>query len=93
MPKFHVLTHLDGVGEVTVEVKATAGKTDAVVSVRPKHKRVVYTGLLSDVAQFVAARHAKAMVAARGLPIPKARKLAALGLLGLLAGVGMWGGH
>ena len=61
--RFKVKTHLDGQSEVTVEIKVTAGGEDAVVGVRPKHSRLEYTGLLSVVAQFVAARHAKELAA------------------------------
>jgi hypothetical protein len=72
--RFKVLTKLDGASEVTVEIKPTAGETDAVVSVRAKHQRMVYTGLLSDVAQFIAHRHAKAIAAANGISVPRPRK-------------------
>lgn len=61
---FQVDCHLDGSSSVMVEIKMTAGGTDAVVTVRPKGRRMVYSGLLSDVAQFIAARHAKAIAAA-----------------------------
>jgi hypothetical protein len=73
--RFKVAVKLDGASEVTVEITPTAGKTDAVVAVRPKHKRIVYTGLLSDVALIVASRHAKALAAANGISVPKPRKL------------------
>jgi hypothetical protein len=73
--RFKVMVKLDGTSEVTVEITPTAGKTDAVVAVRPKHKRIVYTGLLSDVALIVASRHAKALAAANGISVPKPRKL------------------
>lgn len=72
--RFKVACKLDGASEATVEITPTAGKTDAVVAVRPKHKRIVYSGLLSDVAMIVAARHAKAVVAAQGINVPKPRK-------------------
>lgn len=73
--RFKVALKLDGASEATVEIKPTAGGTDAVVSVRPKHKRIVYTGMLSDVAGIVAARHAKALVAQEGIAVPQARKV------------------
>ena len=72
--KFKVMVRLDTAPMVTVEIKKTAGGTDAVVSVRPKHSRRVYTGMLSDVALIVAARDAKAALAAQGVPVPMARK-------------------
>jgi hypothetical protein len=72
--RFKVDVRIDAATSATVEIKATAGKTDAVVSVRPKHSRVVYTGMLSDVAQIVAARHAKALLAQAGINVPQARK-------------------
>jgi hypothetical protein len=72
--KFHVDVRIDRATSATVEVKATAGKTDAIVSVRPKHSRVVYTGRLSDVAEIVVARHCKAMLAGAGITVPAARK-------------------
>lgn len=73
--RFHVDTKLDGKSSVTVEIKPTAGGTDAVVSVRPKGKRTVYTGMLSDAVQFIAARHAKALAAQAGIAVPQSRKL------------------
>ena len=73
--RFKVACKLDGANEVTVEIVPTAGKTDAVISVRPKHKRTVYTGLLSDVALIVASRHAKKLVMDGGGTVPMARKL------------------
>ncbi len=72
--RFHVRTHLDGKSEATVELVEHAGGEDFTVSVRPKHSRMEYTGLLSDVAQFIAARHAKALAAAQGINVPKARR-------------------
>jgi hypothetical protein len=65
--------HLDGQSVVGVTLTETA-RGDFVVAVRPKGKHIVYTGLLSEVAAIVAARHAKALVASRGLPIPKPRR-------------------
>jgi hypothetical protein len=73
--KLKIDTHLDGARQVTVTIKPTAGRTDAVISVRPLHQRMVYTGLLSDAILFVVSRHAKALVASQGLPIPRSRKL------------------
>ena len=72
--RFEVQTHLDGVNTVTVEIAPRSAGDDWIVSVRPKHKRHTYRGMLSDVAQFVAARSAKADAAAAGIPIPKPRK-------------------
>ncbi len=73
--RFKVATKLDGASEVTVEITPAAGGTDAVVTVRPKHKRVKYSGLLSFVAQFVAARDAKLKAQAQGINVPLARKV------------------
>lgn len=70
--RFRVRTHLDGQNEATVELTERAGGGDFVVAVRPLHSRIEYTGLLSDVAQIVAARHAKALAAQRGVTVPKA---------------------
>jgi hypothetical protein len=72
--RFKVACKLDGADEVTVEITPTAGRSDAIVSVRPKHKRNVYSGLLSDVASIVAARHAKAILAQQGIPVPAPRR-------------------
>lgn len=72
--RFRIRCVLDGKREVTVELTEHAGGEDYTVSVRPLGARIEYTGLLSDVAQFVAARHAKALVAARGIAVPQARK-------------------
>jgi hypothetical protein len=73
--RFKVRARLDGKDLLTVEIKPTAGGEDAVVSVRPKHSRLEYTGMLSDVALFIAARHAKALVAQSGIAVPTARKV------------------
>jgi hypothetical protein len=73
--RFKIKAKLDGADEVTVEIKPTAGDNDAIVSVRPKHQRIVYTGLLSDVALIVAARHCKALAAQQGIAVPTARKV------------------
>ena len=68
-----VPVHLDGQSEVSVELTETP-KGDFVVACRPKGKRIVYTGLLSDVVLIVASRHAKALAAAKGVAIPKPRR-------------------
>lgn len=73
--RFKVRAKLDGKDMLTVEIKPTAGGEDAVVSVRPKHSRIEYTGMLSEVALFVAARHAKALAAQAGIAVPVARKV------------------
>ena len=73
--RFKVRARLDGKDEVTVEIKPTAGGEDAVVSVRPKHSRMEYTGMLSDAALYIAAKHAKALAAQAGIAIPHSRKL------------------
>jgi hypothetical protein len=75
LARFNVRARLDGQNEVTVELKVTAGEEDAVVSVRPKHSRRVYTAMLSEVALIVAARHVKALMAQAGLPVPGPRKV------------------
>lgn len=72
--RFKVRARLDGQDTVTVEIKPTAGGEDALVSVRPKYSKREYTALLSDVALIVAAKHAKAMLAAQGIRPPMARK-------------------
>ena len=72
--RFQVRAHLDGQSELTVEMVEHAGGEDFTVNVRPKGSRVVYTGLLSDVALIVASRHAKAVAAARGIAVPRARR-------------------
>ena len=71
--KLKVDVPLDGAPCVTVEVKKTVN--GGIVCVRPKHKRVVYTWNLADVALYVAAKSAKATAAAAGVPIPKPRTL------------------
>ena len=73
--RFKVRARLDGKDLLTVEIKPTAGGEDAVISVRPKHSRIEYTGLLSEVALIVAARHAKVLVAQAGINVPKSRKI------------------
>jgi hypothetical protein len=65
--------HLDGKSEVGVTITTTPAG-DAVVEVRPKGRHIAYTGLLSDLVMVVAARHAKALAAANGSPIPRPRK-------------------
>ena len=69
-----VRAHLDGQNEIGITLTETAGGEDFVVAVRPKGKRLVYTGMLSDVALIVAARHAKALAAANGINVPRARR-------------------
>lgn len=71
---FKVRAWLDGTNELSVEIKPTAGEEDAVVSVRPKGSRRIYTGLLSELALVVAARHAKALAASNGIAVPRARR-------------------
>jgi hypothetical protein len=68
-----VKAHLDGQNEIGVTLTETT-QGDYVVAVRPKGKRLVYTGLLSDVALIVAARHAKALAAQNGIAVPRPRK-------------------
>jgi len=68
-----VRVHLDGQSEVGVTLTETP-QGDFVVACRPKGKRIVYTGLLSDVVQIVAARHAKALAAQAGISVPRPRK-------------------
>jgi hypothetical protein len=65
--------HLDGQSEVSVTLTETP-HGDYVVEVRPKGKRLVYKGLLSDVAAIVAARHAKWLAQQQGIAVPQARK-------------------
>lgn len=72
--RFRIRCSMDGKPEVTVELTEHAGGEDYTVSVRPLGARIEYTGLLSDVAKIVQARHAKAIVASRGLPVPKPRR-------------------
>jgi len=72
--RFKVEAKLDGANEVTVEITPTAGGTDAVVTVRPKHKRVKYSGLLSWAALAIAARDAKQSAQAQGINVPLARR-------------------
>ena len=68
-----VPVHLDGQSEVGVTLTETP-KGDFVIACRPKGKRIEYTGLMSEVVLIVAARHAKALAAAAGHPIPRPRK-------------------
>jgi hypothetical protein len=72
--RFRVNVHLDGKSEATVELVEHAGGGDYTVSVRPLGVRREYTGLLSEVAGIVAARHVKALLAQQGVNVPKARK-------------------
>lgn len=65
--------HLDGQREVSVTFTETP-QGDYVVEVRPKGKRLVYKGLLSDVAAIVAARHCKWLAQQNGTPVPKPRR-------------------
>ncbi len=73
--RFKVQAKLDGANEVTVEITPTAGGTDAVVTVRPKHKRVKYSGLLSWAALAVANHDAKLKAQAMGINVPTQRQL------------------
>lgn len=72
--RFNVRARLDGQHELTVELKVTAGEEDAVMSVRPKHSRRIYTALLSEVALIVAARDAKRVAMSNGIAVPRPRK-------------------
>ena len=65
--------YLDQQSEVGVTLTETP-RGDFVVAVRPKGKHIVYTALLSEVAQIVAARHCKRLAAIKGIPVPKPRK-------------------
>lgn len=76
MRKVHLtvrVPNLDGQKEASVDLTETPAG-DFVIGVRPKGRRILYTGLLSDVAMIVASRHAKALAAAQGTPVPKARR-------------------
>jgi hypothetical protein len=66
-----VPAHLDGQSVVGVTLTETV-RGDFVIAVRPKGRHIVYTGLLSEVALIVAARHCKALAASKGIPVPKA---------------------
>jgi hypothetical protein len=57
--RFKLAYHLDGANAVTVEMKETAAGGDWVVSVRPKGKRRVYTGLLTHAIEGIVYRDAK----------------------------------
>lgn len=72
--RFKVDTKIDGAKQVTVEITPTAGGTDAVFSVRPKHARMTYTIMLSEVVLMAVARSAKQSLAAQGIPVPMPRK-------------------
>lgn len=72
--RFKVDLKLDGASQVTVEITPTAGGTDAVFAVRPKHKRMQYTIMLSEVTLMAVARSAKQTLAAQGIPVPRPRK-------------------
>jgi hypothetical protein len=72
--KLKVAIHLDGTSESTVEIKKTAGGTDGLFTVRPKHKRVKYSLMLSEVALMAVSRAAKQTAASQGIPIPVPRK-------------------
>jgi hypothetical protein len=71
--RLDVPVYLDGQHTVGVTLTETP-QGDYVIACRPKGKRIVYTGLLSDVVQIVASRHAKALAAAAGIPVPRPRK-------------------
>ena len=76
MRKVHIkvpVQNLDGCKEASVELRETP-TGDFVIGVRPKGRRIEYTGLMSDVVMIVASRHAKALLSAQGIGIPKARK-------------------
>ena len=72
--RFRVKVHMDKAPEATVELTEHASGDDYTVSVRPLHSRIEYTGLLSDVALIVQARHVKALASAAGRPVPKPRR-------------------
>lgn len=72
--RFKVDTKVDGARQVTVEITPTAGGTDAVFSVRPKHQRRQYTIMLSEVVLMAVARSAKQTLASQGVPVPMPRK-------------------
>jgi hypothetical protein len=73
--RFKVDTKVDRARQVTVEITPTAGGTDAIFSVRPKHQRNRYTIMLSEVVLMAVARSAKQTLASQGIPVPMARKL------------------
>lgn len=75
--RFKVDTKIDGARQVTVEITPTAGGTDAVFAVRPKHQRRVYTIMLSEVVLMAVARSAKQTLASQGIPVPVPRKVRA----------------
>ncbi len=72
--RFKVDMKLDGASAVTVEITPTAGGTDALFAVRPKHKRMKYTLMLSEVTLMAVARASKQMLASQGIAVPMARK-------------------
>jgi hypothetical protein len=72
--RFKVDMKVDGATQVTIEITPTAGLTDAIFTVRPKHKRHKYTLKLSEVTLMAVARAAKQDAAAQGIPIPVPRK-------------------
>ena len=65
--------HLDGQKEVSITLTETPAG-DYVIAVRPKGKHMLYTGLMSDVAMFIAAKHAKFLAQQNGISVPRARK-------------------
>lgn len=75
--RFKVDTKVDGARQVTVEITPTAGGTDAVFAVRPKHQRRQYTIMLSEVVLMAVARSAKQTLASQGVPVPMPRKVRA----------------
>lgn len=58
----------------TVTIKMNDTGTDGAFTVRPRYSRDTYTRPLSDVAQIVAARHAKFLAAQRGINVPRPRR-------------------
>ncbi len=73
--RFKIAGKLDGATELMITITPTAGGTDAVMVVRPKHKRVKYSGLLSWAALAVANHDAKLKAQAQGVSVPSARAL------------------
>ncbi len=72
--RFKVLARLDGASELMITITPTAGGTDAVMTVRPKHKRKKYSGLLSWAALALANHDAKLTAQSRGVNVPAPRK-------------------
>lgn len=72
--RFKVDMKVDGAKQCTVEITPTAGGTDAIFAVRPKHARRQYTVMLSEVALIAVARASKQTLAAQGIAVPQPRK-------------------